>query len=215
MMPVFALLAFPMMLFGQLPLNDPPEPKASILVVDEQGNYLPYGVTSCVDVQSGKDFAARFRQLHAESIPYGKYRVTLDRPGDKFNSARMTRELEVNRRRVYAVWEGNGVFVPGVAVSWAPPVGYQLRIRVSGSVDPGPMVRIRLASQVRPELYDCILDESRSCEIRYHLRGLYVVSVIQGTEVLHTEALTIGGGEDPETLVVALPAERRAVRVVR
>jgi len=184
----------------------------TIRVMDQDG----YAVESCrVDRFEGRrhgDMTSHFNGTRGTQIPYDIYSYTLKRVG----SVQGTVEV-FSPEVLVTVPSSRALLVAGVSAEMAMPAGYITR----GKIDPMPPEKseidpiwIRLSPIHGDRKIDVSVDPSGNFRIYDWLYGRYVLSVIQGNDVLHVQPITFNLGVRPMFFVRLLdqPPETIAVR---
>ena len=179
----------------------------TIHVVDKDGFTLEgCRVDRFID-QDGTDLVSHFRRLQGTKIPWGMYNYTLKRPlaggreGSGGGRVGVTagEMLIVNQAgtELTAGFSADGTFSPNFVIK--------------GKLDPMPTVKsepvwIRLSPVHGSFQWDESVDSSGEFRIHQPLQGLYVLSVIEGDEVLHVQPIVFGRDLPGQGFVVRLPS---------
>jgi hypothetical protein len=186
------------------------EPTATVTihVVDKDG----FTVEGCrVDrfaSRDGTDLAAHFRGLQGTQIPWGLYNYTLKRPLTAGREGIGTGRVSVTAGEMFFVVQADTGLLGGF---WADGT-FSPTFVIKGRLDPMPAVKsepvwVRLSPVHGSFQWDEGVDSSGEFRIHYPLKGYYLLSVIEGDEVLHVQPIVFGRGFPPEGFVVKLPAK--------
>lgn len=171
-----------------LPVSSFAQATVTIHVIDQDG----YAVERChVDRFEGRshgDMTSHFNGTRGTKIPYDIYTFTLKRVGSVQGTAEVfSQEVLVtvpsSRRSLEAGWNADTVMPPGFVmrgkIEPMPPE--------KSEIDP---IWIRLSPIHGDRKIDISVDPSGEFRIYQRLYGRYVLSVIQGNDVLHVQPIT-------------------------
>ena len=166
-----------------------------------------------------EDFSSRFSGLHGSRIPFDTYTYVLRLPRINNQEPEVHHPVAVFRPEKLIIIPINGSDRAGGSLDWAYPQGFVIR----GRLVPNPEVKsatepvwIRLISILgngrliplyRHELQqtDAAVDESGQFRIFDVLVGRYILLVIRGSELLHTQQVQFDDGSSLEDVIVKLP----------
>ena len=184
----------------------------TIHVIDKDG----YAIERChVDRFEGRrhgDMASHFNGTVGTNIPYDIYTFTLKRASSVLGTAEV-----FSREVLVTVPASRGEMEAGMSADIAMPAGYLMRGRIEpmppekSVIDP---IWIRLSPIHGDRKIDISVDPSGEFRIYQWLYGRYVLSVIQGNDVLHVQPITFNFGTRP-WFVVKLPDQPPAVITVQ
>jgi hypothetical protein len=172
----------------------------TIGVVNEFGVSTPYRVRSFRDA-SGADQQARFMGMSVSNLPCGRYKYVLSRSDVNAPAADIGGEvwvygnhqwLTVNPSRELIVGRDGSV----LAVDSSLPRNY----RVLGKLSPVPTGRqtfVRLIAIYGQQELFAAVGVDGTFEFRQHLRGKYILVVVQGETVLATQLLSVESDAPP------------------
>ena len=191
----------------------------SFLVVDESGGVLSgWKVTSFKS--NTNEVASQFTGLIGKRIPVGFYQyvltgVTVSRLGSPWTPSLRGR-VEVFRPEEFVVKTATNAFLAGFAAdSWPPPFSFVIQ----GKIDPMPArtessdpVRINIHSPVPPwSDVDVLVDPNGEFRIFRAFDGLWVLTVMQGKEILHVEPVFFAQKRRPVSFVLRIGDKPRPV----
>jgi hypothetical protein len=190
------------------------EPTASVTihVVDKDG----FTVEGCrVDRFAGQDRAdlsGRFQGLRGTQIPWGLYDYRLKRPLAAGREGMGGGRIGVTAGEMFFVVQADNGLLAGLAADGT----YSPRFAIKGRLDPIPPVKseptwIRLSPVHGSVQWDESVDSFGEFRIHHPLQGLYLLTVIQGSEVLHVQPIVFGRGFPAEGFTVKLTDKPPAV----
>jgi hypothetical protein len=187
-----------------------PTATVTIRVIDKDG----YAIEGCrLDRFVGRrngDMTSHFSGLRGTQIPYDMYDYTLKLTGS------VTGRAEAFSPEVLVVVPGNRAELGGASQDTMFPPGYVIRGKIvpmpiqKSEIDP---IWIRLSAIHGSTQMDVAVDPSGTFRIYRPLYGRYVLSVIQGNDILHVQAITFNQGARPRPFVVKL--SNRPLDVIR
>jgi hypothetical protein len=183
------------------------EPTATVTihVVDKDG----FTVEGCrVEHFAGRDRAdlsARFRGLQGTQIPWGLYNFSLNRPLGNGREGIGSGRITVTVGEMFFVFQAGADLLRGVAADGT----FSPKFFIKGRIDPMPPVKsepvwIRLSPVHGSLQWDESVDSSGDFRVHHPLQGLYLLSVIEGAEVLHVQPIVFDGGSPSDGFVVKL-----------
>jgi len=195
------LFAFPV--FAQ-------EPTATVTihVVDQAGFTVEGCRVTRFASRDGTDLVSHFRGLQGNQIPWGLYNYTLKRPLTDGREGIGGGQIGVTAGEIFLVVQAGTELLAGFAADG----GFSPNFAIKGRLYPMPTVTsepvwIRLSPVHGTFQWEESVETSGEFRIHHPLRGLYVLSVIEGDQVLHVQPIVFGRGFPPEGFVVKLPAK--------
>jgi hypothetical protein len=183
--------------------------KVHFSVFDEFGPQ-PYRVVRFADKTTGRDYAQLFKGLDANKIPYGQYAYVLERSdirNTKLSTIRgglyvyhLEHWLELNPSGNYgSSTRGDEVILE---------LGGPPEVNIVGVVAPVPRssdpVRVRLQAVHTRDRVEAEVGTNGEFHIYDVLLGWYVVIVLEGDKVIHTEPLFVADPNSLQKLVIRL-----------
>jgi len=193
-------------------LASPPERSANVKihVVDQRGFTLEGCRVDRFFGRDGADLAGRFRGLEGTHIPWGLYSYTLKRRLPDGRDGTGSGRIAVTAGEMLFVVQAASELIAGISASRAVPIDFAIR----GRLEPAPIpkseidpVWIRLSPVHGTFEWDVSVDRSGEFRIQNPLVGLYLLSVIEGDQVLHVQPIDFGQGFRSENVVVKLANE--------
>jgi hypothetical protein len=175
----------------------------TIHIIDENG----HSIEDCclVDRFAGLDhvdISSHFQGLRGTQIPVGEYIYNLSR-----GARRTTGRISVYSPEVFAVIHASHELLTGASADGV----YASRPAIRGKLEPMPTrkseadpVWIRLSPTNASDRIDVLVDPSGDFRIYGWSYGRYVLSVIQGNDLLQVQPITIKDGASRQSLVVKL-----------
>jgi hypothetical protein len=178
-----------------------------VRVIDKDG----YAVERCrVDRFVGRsngNMTPHFSGLRGTEIPYGLYEYTLKRGLGGGREGEQEGTISVASREELIVVQASTELQYGASLDGAFPDGFVIR----GKLDPMPEQKseidpiwIRLSPVHGDDQLDVSVDASGDFRIYQPLRGRYVLSVIQGNDVLHMQPITFERTVRNQSFIVKL-----------
>jgi hypothetical protein len=198
------VLLVPVLAFAQ-------EPTATVTihVVDKDG----FTVEGCRVARfasvgrEGADLTSHFRGLRGTQVPWGLYNYTLKRTLADGREGSDGGRIGISGREMFVVVQADTSLVSGFSADGT----FSPNFVIKGKLDPMPAIKsepvwIRLSPVHGSFQWDESVDSSGEFRIHHPLQGLYLLSVIEGDEVLHVQPIVFGRGFPPEGFVVKLPS---------
>jgi len=178
-------------------------------VFDELGPQ-PYRVLRFADRTTGRDYAQLFKGLDASKMPYGQYDYVLERTdirNPKLSTIRgglyvyhPEHWLELNPSGNYGSSTGGDEVIL--------ELGGQDDVNITGAVVPVPKssdpVRVRIQAVHTRDRVEAEVGSNGEFHIYDTLLGWYVVMVLEGDKVIHTEPLFVADPKNLQKLVIRL-----------
>jgi len=212
-MALIAMVLIPAGLFAQEPMAT-----VTIHVIDKDG----YAVERCrvdrferLDDLNAKhhdlDVKSHFSGLRGDKVPFGTYDYQLKRSLGPNRDGIATGRVSVYRKEVLAVIQANTELQQGFS---ADGVRVADQVGIEGRLDPMPRqiseidpIRIRLSPVHGGEQFDVSVEPSGKFRIYSAPNGRYILSVIQGNDLLAAQPITFRSVVKPQPFVVKLPSK--------
>src|SRR5579864_3595581 len=200
--------------------NAPTEQLATVMfrVIDDRGVAVYDCRIDRFTDRQGHEMASHFRGLRGTQIPYGMYSYVLKRQLHGGEEAALAGRVSSDRPENLIVITANPEFLFGASIDRAIPYGFVIRGRLQPAPShkpPAEPVWIRLYPIFGTPRLDITVDPSGEFRIFEPLAGQYVLTVIQGEEILHVRQVVFEEGLQLEDLVVNLSEKSAPVLHVR
>jgi hypothetical protein len=130
------LLGCAIALAGPQEAAEKPSGSVSILVVDEDGRTLPFGITRFTGLQREGEMSGHFSGLFGSRIPYGMYEYSVTGLGPGVLGEEIPGRVRVQWPEQLIVLEAARLYAPGFAFDFSTPRDFVLQ----GRLDPMPGV---------------------------------------------------------------------------
>ena len=180
----------------------------NIQLVDEAGAPIPCSVDSFADRYRRREMASHFAGLVGTAIPYGEYTLYLRREASDGGVGIVSGgTVSVKSQEHLFVVSSKRWFFIHVAIERY----YSDRIRgkllpMPKDVPKGEPLWIRLSPVHGSKQLDAGVDPSGEFRIFEPLEGKYLLTVIRGPDVLHTELVSFDENWGPAEFTVRMPA---------
>lgn len=196
---------------AQPPTAKVPIGTMTMLVVDETGQAVPVRLETFAG-HSG-EMAGHFQELKGTQIPYGYYDYVLRRGGPGNLGENIGGRVELWCPEQTLVVTVKKFFVPGAAMDQAPVPGFVIKGKLQPMLAGQEPLRIRLSPVDQTQQLDVSVDPTGEFRIYRALAGRYVLSVIQGTEILHVQPVWFEENWQPAQFVVNLTENPSVIHV--
>ena len=212
-MALIAVVLIPAGLFAQEPMAT-----VTIHVIDKDG----YAVERCrvdrferLDDLNAKhhdlDVTSHFSGLRGDQIPFGTYDYQLKRSLEPNRDGIATGRVAIYRKEVLTVIQANTELQHGFSVDGTRVAD---KLGIEGRLDPMPLrtseidpIRIRLSPIHGDEQFDVSVEPSGKFRIYNAPNGPYILSVIQGNDLLAVQPITFRSVTKAHPFVVKLPSQ--------
>jgi hypothetical protein len=183
----------------------------TFLVIDESGRSLPGWKVSSFNSGS-RDAASMFKGLTATQVPTGFYQYVLSGPTVSRQDApdwtpTLNGKVEVYRPESFVVKTATGDILSGGAIDRILPLNFVIR----GKIEPLPAhsqnsepLRINIHPMNPWSDIDVPVDSNGEFRIFTPPRGICVVTIMRGPEILHIQAVSFDQDFHPTSFVMKL-----------
>lgn len=105
-------------------------------------------------------------------------------------------------------------FSSGVAADGATPWNHRFAIHLQGLSKAHHPARIKLLPATNGPAHECFIDPAGLCQLPNSVRGLYVLAVVSGSNVLYLEPISIQGNTAQHEITLTLPRNAPPIRVL-
>lgn len=179
--------------------------RVKIEAVNEGGVAVACRVEAFVEIRVKRDLAKHFQGLDGVDIPYGVYDYRLG-PGPFPIGGEISGRVSISQPEevIVAVLPG---LVKSDTADFSLPTGFVIIGRVEPMPSPqemGASLRLRLSPIDGNHQLDVSVDPSGQFRLYAPLVGRYVLTVVRGVDVLHSEIISFEQWQRPTPLIIRL-----------